>query len=174
MPVYKLRNGLSIDLEFNKPAVLNPRQAYLEFDSRNLYGSSLNARPFPIDDNGNTIPHTNVIKMTATGTLSGASAEVFNQCSLRFIQLIKVHSFSLEYYGKRNDEGYVTWHWTNQLLQRNIDCWVDGARDSSPFQWPYPERSEHRPPNKLVATLGDTPGAAVPLAERNKKSKKEN
>jgi hypothetical protein len=175
MTVYKLRNGLSIDLTFDTPTLFNPQPAKLAFDATSLYSSSLDAHPFPIDGNGHVIPQTNVMKMRASGILSGAAADVFSKCSLRFIQLIKVGSFSVEYFGKRNDEGFVSWHWTNRLTQRNIDCWVseNGTQDSSPFQQTL-IMSDHVPPNQLVGRLGDTPGATIPLAEFNNKSKKDN
>lgn len=175
MTVYRLRNGLALDLKFDTPTVFNPRPARLEFDASRLYDSTLNAYPFPIDDNGVTIPGINVVKMTATGTLSGASADVFNKCSLRFIQLIKVSSFNLLYFGKRKEEGSVTWAWQGQLLQRNVDSWVsrDGTTDSAPFQF-TPELSERTAPNTLRGKLGDTPGASIPLAEHNKETKRDN
>jgi hypothetical protein len=176
MPVYQLRNGLSIDLTFDPPTVLTPGPAKTDFKPKALYDSFLDAHPLPIDANGNTIPQTNVIKMRAAGTLSGASADVFSKCSLRFIQLIKVQSFDVAYYGKHKDEGSVMWEWAGQLKQRNIDCWVseDGSQDSSPFQFREALSTQHIPPNTLVGTLGDTPGASVPLSEFNKQTQHDN
>ncbi len=175
MAVYHLRNGLTIDLTFDTPTVFVPRPAKLDFDEKALYNSTLDANPFPIDDRGHTIPSTNVIKMKATGTVTGAAADVISKCSLRFIQVIKVGSFEVNYQGKRPDEGMVQWSWQRQLLLRNIDCWVspDGTRDSSPFQF-GPVMTEHKPPNILIAKLGDTPGATIPLSERNRESKCDN
>lgn len=176
MPVYKLRNGLSIDLTFETPQVLNPRPARLDFDPKSLYDSTLDAKPFPINPDGTPIAQTNVVKMRATGTLSGGSPDVFARCALRFIQLIRVRTFSVLYFGKRREEGSVTWSWSGQLLQRNIDCFVseDGTQDSSPFQFPAAASTQFNAPNKLTGTLGDTPGATIPLAERNRESKRDN
>jgi hypothetical protein len=175
MAVFQLRNGLSIDLKFDTPTVFTPQPAKLDFNPKSLYDSALDCHPFPIDGSGQVIPQTNVIKMRASGTLSGASADVFSKCSLRFIQLIKVQSFGLLYFGKRKDEGAVIWEWRGQLLQRNIDCRVfdNGTKDSSPFQF-TPEQSEHVAPNVLVGKLGDTPGATIPLGEFNKETKRDN
>jgi hypothetical protein len=174
--VYNLRNGLSIDLKFDKPTVLTPGPASIDDkDKRSVYEHRLVARPLPIDDFDRPIPSTNVLKMNATGTLSGASDEVFKQCSLRFIQVIQVNFFEVQYFGKQRDEGSITWSWKGKLLERNIDCWINpaGAGDSSPFQF-GPEQSEHLAPNKLVAKLGDTPGARIPLLEHNSVSKRDN
>lgn len=175
MPVYKLRNGLSIDLTFDTPTVLTPRPAKLEFKPMDVLHSYLDAYPFPIDRNGDPIPYSHVLKMTARGELRGASKDVFNRCSLRFIQVIKVQSFSVEYFGKQKEEGFVSWRWTNQLLLRNIDCWVseDGSQDSSPFQF-YPINAAHADPSTLSDMLKDTPGANIPLAEFNKASQRTN
>lgn len=176
MPVYNLRNGLSIDLKFDTPTLFKPRPAKLDFNPTSLYDSSLDAYPFPIDGNGNPIPQTNVMKMLASGTLGGASADVFSRCSLQFIQFIEVKSFNVLYLGKRKEEGSVTWAWKGQLKQRNMDCWVseDGARDSCPFQFLAAAVSEHVAPNTLRCKLGDTPGAKIPLAEKNKESGRDN
>lgn len=176
MTVYALHNGLSIDLTFKTPDFFNPRGAFPKFKRGDLYGSSLDAYPFPIDQNGNPIPQTNVMKMSASGILSGASPEMFAKCSLRFIQVIKVRSFEVSYFGKRPDEGSVNWIWQGQLLQQNIDCWVseDGAQDSAPFQFIALAVAKHVAPNKLECTLGDTPGAEIPLAEYNREAKHDN
>jgi hypothetical protein len=87
------------------------------------------------------------------------------------MQFVKARIFEVQYFGKRKDEGVVTWAWSGDLLRRNNDCFVskDGTEDSYPFQQ-VKEKSEHRPNNTLVAHLGDTPGAILSLSVKNSKN----
>jgi hypothetical protein len=175
MSVYSLRNGLSIDLQFAAPQVLAPGPADFVFEEGSLYKSYLNARPHPIDANGTTFKHLNVVRLMASGRLSGASADVFEKSALRFIQFIQVKNFAVQYFGKRPDDGGLQWQWTGQLLLRNIDSLYQekGKINTSPYQFTM-EQSEHVRPDKLIAKLGDTPNAAIRLSERNRESKSDN
>jgi hypothetical protein len=169
--VFNLRNGLSIDLTFGEPQILSPKLAEFDFDRTALYNSRLDAYPFAVDAFGRTLKSTQLVTMNATGVLSGASPDVFNKCSLRFMQFVKARIFEVQYFGKRKDEGVVTWAWSGDLLRRNNDCFVsqDGTEDSYPFQQ-VKAKSEHLPNNTLVAHLGDTPGAILPLSVKNRKN----
>ena len=172
MTTFSLRNGLSIDLTWAPPQSLTPRPAKLEVKPSPL-DSVLDCYPLPINDNGEVIRFLQVVNFTANGQLRGASPAVFSKCALRFIQLIKVDAFEVEYFGTEPDNGFVFWKWTNRLLQRNNDCTVREDTDTFPFQSDA-AKFDRILPDRLSARLGDTPGAAIPLYHVNPKTQKTN
>ena len=143
-----------------------------DFDKAAVFNSRLDAYPFPVDAAGKPLP-LNVFKMRATGKVSGAPEATFNKCSLKFIQVIQVRSFEVSYAGKRAEEGAVQWNWQGQFLQWNLDSLVREGFTSAPFQFDDSVYSR-QPPNTLVANLGDTPGASIPLVEFNRETQKDN
>ncbi len=173
MPIYKLRNGLSVDFVFEKPTPSAVLPAKVVFDKNALFSGFLDANLVSVLEGSQPPVLQNAMRMKAKAKVSGAPSETIMRCALRFMQFMTVKNFNVNYHGKRPSEGSVTWSWSGRILERLTDSLVKDGINSFPFQ--FPDLINTRtPPDTLIANLGDTPGAHIPLAHFNKESNKTN
>lgn len=181
MARYKLRNGLEIDLTWEKVEAKAFTPSVLEFDKKAASLGRLHCKTTHMNTDAIPAFEEHGLKMKAIGIVSGGSSDVAMACKLRFIQFLTVQRFGVIYFGKRAEEGSINWNYAGRILQRTVDARVpfdsngipDAARTSAPFQF-GDEVNDRTPPNKLTAKLGDSPSERVSLLEFNSASKKFN
>lgn len=178
MTIYNLRDGLTIDLNWELAETKSCIPSELEFDKKSVGSGQLHCKTKHLNTDGTISFEENAVKLRAAGVVTGAPQETIMKCALRFIQLMTCRHFDVGYFGKRPSEGMVNWSYSGQILQRVVDAFVprrpDGSFDlnqiEKPFQFPDKLVNQRVPPNRLAAQLGDSPQENLPLAEFNKES----
>jgi hypothetical protein len=170
MAAYTLKNGLVIaDVRFSPPKPNASPSA--RFVPHTLAGRSPVLRfttSTDVDENGQALSPGYAI--SAIAKTQGFSIQQMNDNDVRFMQLVTIKNFSVEFAGRKSADGMLSYSFRGGLTNILLDCLTNSAANAAvnfPF---YNAAATSRLKTDYFAIMSDTPGFVSNTDERNSKT----